>query len=115
MLLAPSLAEGFGLPVAESLLAGCPVVCSELAVFREIGGAHCRYVALGTSFEEEFANAVASQWIAPRPEPVPLPQFSLRTISQRYASLYQSLLSTCMPYATPVAKRPHAEPEWRSQ
>ena len=44
LLLAPSSIEGFGLPVAEALLAGCPVVCSDIPAFREIGGDHCRYV-----------------------------------------------------------------------
>jgi glycosyltransferase involved in cell wall biosynthesis len=33
----PSLAEGFGLPLLESLASGTPVLCSELAVFHEIG------------------------------------------------------------------------------
>ncbi len=33
----PSIAEGFGLPVAEGARMGCPVICSDIAVFREIG------------------------------------------------------------------------------
>lgn len=36
--LMPSFAEGFGLPVIESLQLGTPVVASDLAVFREIVG-----------------------------------------------------------------------------
>ena len=34
----PSLAEGFGFPVLEAQRAGCPVVCSDIGVFREIAG-----------------------------------------------------------------------------
>jgi glycosyltransferase involved in cell wall biosynthesis len=36
-LLAPSFTEGYGLPVAEALGAGVPVICSDLAAFREVG------------------------------------------------------------------------------
>ena len=32
----PSLYEGFGLPLLESLENNCPIVCSDIPVFREI-------------------------------------------------------------------------------
>jgi glycosyltransferase involved in cell wall biosynthesis len=34
----PSLAEGFGLPVLESLLASIPVICSPIPIFYEVAG-----------------------------------------------------------------------------
>lgn len=37
-LLAPSFAEGFDLPVAEALNMGCPVIASDIAAHREVGG-----------------------------------------------------------------------------
>jgi len=38
LVLLPSEAEGFGLPVVEALACGAPVVASELPVLREVGG-----------------------------------------------------------------------------
>lgn len=38
MVAVPSLEEGFGLPVAEALVRGAPVVCSHLPVLRELAG-----------------------------------------------------------------------------
>ena len=42
--LMPSFAEGFGLPVAEALSAGVPVICSDLPTLRDVGGAAPDYL-----------------------------------------------------------------------
>jgi glycosyltransferase involved in cell wall biosynthesis len=47
LVLQPSAREGFGLPVIEALAAGTPVVASDLAVLREVGGAAIEYGPVG--------------------------------------------------------------------
>jgi glycosyltransferase involved in cell wall biosynthesis len=47
LVLQPSAREGFGLPVIEALASGTPVVASDLAVLREVGGAVVEYVPVG--------------------------------------------------------------------
>lgn len=47
LVLVPSEREGFGLPVAEALASGTPVVASDLPVLREVGGAAATYCPVG--------------------------------------------------------------------
>ncbi len=42
-LIMPSLAEGFGLPVAEAMACGTPVACSDIRPHREITGGHALF------------------------------------------------------------------------
>ncbi len=42
----PSKYEGFGLPLAEAMILGCPVICSMLASLPEVGGEAVRYAEL---------------------------------------------------------------------
>ncbi len=37
-LLCPAFVEGYGLPISEALALGVPVICSDIPVFREVGG-----------------------------------------------------------------------------
>jgi glycosyltransferase involved in cell wall biosynthesis len=47
LVLMPSDAEGFGLPVIEALACGTPVVASDLPVLREVGGTATTYACVG--------------------------------------------------------------------
>lgn len=91
-LVAPSKTEGFGLPVAEALLVGCRVVCSDIPAFREIGDEHCRFVSLGADAEERFALAILASLQESRRDPISLPQFSSEVLAKQYVDLYRGLV-----------------------
>ncbi len=59
LLLQPSEAEGFGMPLAEAMACGCPVVASDLAALREVGGTVCTYCAVGDV--KALTNAIGRQ------------------------------------------------------
>lgn len=93
-LVSPSLTEGFDVPVAEGLLAGCRIVCSDIPAHREIGDRYCRFVALHENSEEAFAAAIAASLREPKPQAISLPMFSAPTIAKQYVSLYRRLISS---------------------
>lgn len=37
-LISPSLLEGFGMPLIEAMAFGCPVICSDIPIYREVAG-----------------------------------------------------------------------------
>jgi glycosyltransferase involved in cell wall biosynthesis len=93
MLLALSIVEGFGLPVAEGQMAGCRIVCSDIPAFRELGDhANCRYVRLGQGEEERSADAIRAMRGQPCGQPFGLPQLSAPVIAGEYVRLYRGLV-----------------------
>lgn len=57
-LLMPSFAEGYGLPVAEALAAGTPVIASDIAAFRESAGG--RILAISPIDGEKWLEAISA-------------------------------------------------------
>lgn len=110
----PSVTEGFGLPVAEALLAGCRIICSDIPVLREIGGADCHFVPLGPGAEQAFATTIARSLRHDRPNPIPLPHLSASNLGPEYLSLYNTLLASSSKRHAQTAKIAETQLEPRS-
>ena len=67
LLLAPSRAEGYGLPVVEALAHGVPVLARDIPVFREICGDQIAYF----DRDAELPDAILGALAHPRPAPPP--------------------------------------------
>ncbi|MGD0734869.1 MAG: glycosyltransferase family 1 protein [Terracidiphilus sp.] len=94
LLLAPSSIEGFGLPIAEALITGCPVVCSDIPPFREVGGNRCHYIRFGDGLMNEYLEAIRQALRDPRRFGASMPQLAPVSIAARYVDLYQHLIES---------------------
>ncbi|HEV2136052.1 MAG TPA: glycosyltransferase family 1 protein [Terracidiphilus sp.] len=94
-LFSPSSLEGFGAPVAEALLAGTRVVCSDIPAFREVGGEACHYVPWTHEPVDTYVRTIRDALgAAPYRGVLPL-QLSAASSGDRYARLYADLV--CSP------------------
>ena len=50
-LIFPSFIEGFGLPLVEAMYYNCPVMASDIPIFREVGGEGCAYFSPSNTHE----------------------------------------------------------------
>jgi glycosyltransferase involved in cell wall biosynthesis len=83
-----SLQEGFCLPMAEALQAGCRIVCTDLPVLRELTE-HCRFFPISAS-PDQFLNAAREALFAPPPRANSTEQ--PKTAGAKYIALYQEVL-----------------------
>jgi len=95
--LLPSEAEGFGLPLIESLACGAPIVASDIPVLREVGGDAATYCPMGDvpAWVEQVSRLLTDPAVAP-----PLAQrlsraapYTWATHAQTIAAAYLRLLA----------------------
>jgi glycosyltransferase involved in cell wall biosynthesis len=91
LLLAPSLIEGFGLPIVEAMFHHCRVVCSDIPAFREVGGSYCHYVPLEPSGEDAFVRATREALATLRFRTPTIDRYSSDRIAKQYFELYREL------------------------
>ncbi len=102
LLLCPSDAEGFGLPLLEAMACGTPVIASDLAALREVGGDAVAYAPAGDA--SQWAATVIellgemcghrARWALRRQVGITRAQkFSWRENAARTAELYRDLLA----------------------
>jgi glycosyltransferase involved in cell wall biosynthesis len=105
-LIVPSTIEGFGLPVAEALLVGCRIICSDIPALQEIGREHCRYFELGRDQEESLAKSITTSLRQPKGCAIPLPHLSAQVLAEEYVSLYRQVLENH--YASAATQADHS-------
>ena len=96
----PSLAEGFGIVLIEAMYAQLPIVCSDLEVFREVGGSAVFYFETGnqTDLAEKMLSLYQKKDLLEkltnnarnRVEKL----YTLEKFADSYSQLYTNLLET---------------------
>ena len=103
LLLQPSDAEGFGLPVVEAMASGTPVLASDLPVLREIGGDAAEYAAVAELDEwvericylSNEAHCLPDQWQLRKERcRVQAGKFSWDQTAMKIAGIYREMLNS---------------------
>lgn len=87
----PSLDEGFGLPVVESLLLQTPVLCSDISAHREVGASFVSFFDPHSlqSLVEGLEACLATEVVVPAAVAEEYQsRFSWATAAEKYAKLY---------------------------
>jgi glycosyltransferase involved in cell wall biosynthesis len=97
LLLFPSEAEGFGLPLIEALACGCPVIASDIPVLREVGGPVAAYCPLADvdAWKDTAVRIISDQNGRERhrePGPTYASRFSWEENARQTAAIYKMVL-----------------------
>jgi glycosyltransferase involved in cell wall biosynthesis len=98
IVMAPSESEGFGLPVLEAMACGAPVLASDIAALREVGGNVAEYAPAG---DIEAWTAAALRMLGERDAAIVADRrsaalaraagFTWNATARQYAALYREL------------------------
>ena len=101
-LLFPSFAEGFGLPLAEALALGVPVIASDLPALREVGGAVPDYLDPldGAAWRNAVADYARPDGLARRAQLARLAGWRPPSWSEHFAILDRVLDNLPHPFPT---------------
>ena len=91
LVIAPSSLEGFGLPVAEALAAGCRVVCSDIPSFRATATASCVLFNPTDGSGEWLLTALRHALRLPRSAECSSSTFQPQQAAAMYLALYSKL------------------------
>jgi glycosyltransferase involved in cell wall biosynthesis len=98
LVIVPSEAEGFGLPIAEAMACGTPVIASDLPALREVGGEAALFAPVGdVAAMVELALEVlghrhgAAAWSQRQCALANAARFSWTEYARRYVALYQQV------------------------
>lgn len=94
VLVFPSFDEGFGMPLLEALACGCPVICSDIAVFEEVGESLPRYFNPASPRELADRLKEAATGLARPTEEGPrlARRYTWSRVGRRYRALFRELL-----------------------
>jgi glycosyltransferase involved in cell wall biosynthesis len=91
---APSSQEGFCLPLVEALYFSCQVVCSDIAIFREIASPDCYYFDIHGDTLNNLSQAIIYALEKPVEKNAHDLRFSQFTVAGQYLELYSKF--TCL-------------------
>lgn len=110
LFLYPSLAEGFGMPVAEALSAGTPVIAAREGGLSDAGGPDTRYAAAEDATAWAAAMLELSENAEARDRMSAAGQlFAMRFDGERVAARLMAVYDAVLSGGTPPAHRPPAE------
>jgi len=108
LLIAPSLLEGFGLPVAEAVAAGCRIVCSDIPAFRSLAPSDSAFFDPTDTTAASLLAAIKRALIAPHIAAVSPSGLDPEQAAVLYLALYSKLKQprpTTLPTPLPAGLR----------